>query len=69
MLKNALSAPYVLKRTMDFNQTCIDILLGDLCKRTDLILVTLIDYQGCRRSKNVEKCLVCTPSPEGMNAF
>ena len=32
MLENALSAVYLLKGLMDFNQTCAHILLGDAKK-------------------------------------
>ena len=71
MLKNALSALYLLKESMDFNQTCTNISSENAKKKKKKkyeILVTSPYFQG-HRSKNVEKCLACTLPPEWMDGF
>ena len=52
MLKNSLSALNLQKRSICFNQTCIDISLGNV-KRGGMILVTLTPFS---RSQKVKEC-------------
>ena len=52
MLKNALSALNLQKRSIYLNQTCTDISLGS-AKRVDKILVTLTSFS---RSQEVKEC-------------
>ena len=54
-------------------QICID-MSEVLCSYTSWvgekqIRLTLASFQGHRRSKNVENCLVCTHPPEQMDGF
>ena len=48
---------------MDFNQTCTDIDFGGAKTSLDFGDLKPI-FQGHRKSKHVEKCLVSTLSPE-----
>ena len=54
LLKNALSALYLLKRQMNCNQTCTDIYLGD-AKELVLILLTLIPIFKVTRGQRILK--------------
>ena len=52
MLKNALSALHLQKRSIYVNKTCTDISLGN-AKRVDKILMTLTPFS---RSQKVKEC-------------
>ena len=56
-VENALYALYLLKVSIDFYQTCTDISLGD---EIELVIFWwhCLYFQGHRRSKIVERCIV-----------
>ena len=68
LLENGLSAAYLLKEWIDFNQTCTSILPGHV---KDLIRFwwPWLHFQGHRRALIVGKWLVRTLSLVGMNRF
>ena len=68
LLKNGLSAPYLMKEWMDFDQTCTAILLRQGKNWLDFWWPWLY-FQGHRRAQIVGKGLFCTLSPEWIDGF
>ena len=68
LLKNGLSAPYLMKEWMDFDQTCTTVLLWH---EKELIRFWWHwpHFQGLRMAQIVGKWLFCILSPEWMDGF
>ena len=68
LLENGMSAPYLMKEWMDFDETCTTILL---LHEKELVRFwwPLPHFQGHRRAQIVGKWLFCTLSPEWMDVL
>ena len=68
LLENGMSAPYLMKEWMDFDQACTTILLWHE-KELVRFWWPWSHFQGHRRVQIAGKWLVCTLSPDWMDGF